>query len=111
MIEYIPIVIFLQIPKKYFIVVNVLTNVVANALILIYDILNMKMFKLFSRGQLIIVLEIVICIVEIILYYIYFKQKKLVASDNVKGIVRIIILTVLANLLSIAIGNVILGKI
>ena len=110
-IEYIPIVIFLQIPKKYFIAVNVLTNVLANVVVLTYDILDVKMLKIINRWQLIIVLEVLICIVEIILYYIYLKRKKVIAKDNIGEIVRVIALTILANALSITIGNVILEKI
>lgn len=110
-IEYIPIVIFLQIPKKYFIAVNVLTNVLANVVVLTYDILDVKMLKIINRWQLIIVLEVLICIVEIILYYIYLKRKKVIAKNNIGEIVRVIALTILANALSITIGNVILEKI
>ena len=104
-IEYIPIVFFLNIPKKYFIAVNVLTNVVANVIFVSYDILNAKSVGVINRWQLFVGLEIIICIVEIYLYYIYYKKKL------IKNLFKIVGLTILANMLSVMIGGVILDKV
>ena len=104
-IEYIPIVFFLNIPKKYFIAVNVLTNVVANVILISYDILNLKSIGVINRWQLFVGLEIIICIIEIYLYYIYYKKKL------IKNLFKIVGLTILANMLSVTIGGVILDKV
>ena len=103
-IEYIPIVFFLNIPKKYFIVVNVLTNVVANVILISYDILNLKSIGVINRWQLFVGLEIIICIIEIYLYYIYYEKKL------TKNLFKIVGLTILANMLSVTIGGIILDK-
>ena len=101
-IEYIPIVFFLNIPKKYFIAVNVLTNVVANVILISYDILDLKSVGVINRWQLFVGLEVLICIIEIYLYYIYFEKRL------IKNLFKIVGLTILANLLSVTIGGVIL---
>ena len=103
-IEYIPIVFFLNIPKKYFIAVNVLTNVVANVILISYDILNLKSIGVINRWQLFVGLEIIICIIEIYLYYIYYEKKL------TKNLFKIVGLTILANMLSVTIGGIILDK-
>ena len=120
-IEYIPIVIFLQIPKKYFIAVNVLTNVVANIIVLIYDLLGIKNLGIISRSQVFIVLETIVCAVEIFLYYEYIKMKKLHRINNSQiienkessfinaiEVVKIVVLTIFANVTSFIIGTKIL---
>lgn len=101
-IEYIPIVFFLNIPKKYFIAVNVLTNVVANVILISYDILNLKSIGVINRWQLFVGLEVLICIIEIYLYYIYYEKKL------TKNLFKIVGPTILANTLSVTIGGVIL---
>lgn len=101
-IEYIPIVIFLQIPKKYFFLVNVLSNVVANVVILIYDISGAKSFLPINRWQVIIIIEVLVCIVEIFLYYIYAKKKSII-NNEMK--IKIIATTIFANLISLMIGS------
>lgn len=101
-IEYIPIVIFLQIPKKYFFLVNVLSNVVANIVILIYDISGAKSFLPINRWQVIIIIEVLVCIVEIFLYYIYAKKKSII-NNEMK--IKIIATTIFANLISLIIGS------
>ena len=101
-IEYIPIVFFLNIPKKYFIAVNVLTNVVANVILISYDILNLKSIGVINRWQLFVGLEVIICIIEIYLYYIYYETRL------TKNLFKIVGLTILANMLSVTIGGVIL---
>lgn len=101
-IEYIPIVFFLNIPKKYFIAVNVLTNVVANVILISYDILNLKSVGVINRWQLFVGLEVIICIIEIYLYYIYYEKKL------TKNLFKIVGPTILANTLSVTIGGVIL---
>ena len=101
-IEYITIVFFLNIPKKYFIAVNVLTNVVANVILISYDILNLKSVGVINRWQLFVGLEVIICIVEIYLYYIYYETRL------TKNLFKIVGLTILANMLSVTIGGVIL---
>lgn len=103
-IEYIPIVFFLNIPKKYFIAVNVLTNVVANVILISYDILNLKSIGVINRWQLFVGLEIIICIIEIYLYYIYYETRL------TKNLFKIVGLTILANMLSVTIGGIILDK-
>ena len=125
-IEYIPIVIFLNISKKYFVAVNVLTNLLANVAVLTYDILGAENFLPFNRLQLIIALEIIICIVEIFLYYIYIKRKN-TKNDNVnvalnenrndfdikknQMIIKMVFVTILANVLSFIIGNKLIAEI
>lgn len=103
-IEYIPIVFFLNIPKKYFIAVNVLTNVVANVILISYDILNLKSVGDINRWQLFVGLEVLICIIEIYLYYIYYEKKL------TKNLFKIVGPTILANTLSVTIGGIILDK-
>ena len=118
-IEYIPIVFFLHIPKKYFIAVNILTNVVANVILVSYDILNLKSVGVINRWQLFVGLEVIICIVEIYLYYIYYekklkceKQNNIAATKNIDiaNLFKIVGITILANLLSVTIGGIILDK-
>lgn len=134
-IEYIPIVFFLNIPKKYFIAVNVLTNVVANVILMSFDILNANAVGLISRMQLFIGLECIVCITEIYLYYIYYKkrlinddsknysdgnnevkcekQSNIIAIKNIgiANLLKIVGITIFANLLSVTIGGVILDKV
>ena len=128
-IEYIPIVIFLQIPKRYYVAVNVLTNVVANVIINCYDILNIKSAGLISREKLFISLEIIVCMVEILLYYkklsinevrnnsdnIKLENKiqnnNRINKSNVLKLCKITAITVLANILSVVLGNMILERI
>ena len=128
-VEYIPIVIFLQIPKKYYVAVNVLTNVVANVIINCYDILNIKSAGLISREKKFISLEIIVCMVEILLYYkklsinevrnnsdnIKLENKiqnnNRINKSNVLKLCKITAITVLANILSVVLGNVILERI
>lgn len=116
-IEYIPIVIFLQISNNYFIAVNVLTNVVANVILLIYDILNIENNLLMNRWQIIIVLEIIICIVEIHLYCTYSDKKiindKNISASSVNAIkkqmhAKVIFTTIFANVLSFTLGTILL---
>jgi hypothetical protein len=133
-IEYIPIVFFLNIPKKYFIAVNVLTNVVANVILMSFDILNANAVGLISRMQLFIGLECIVCITEIYLYYTYYKYR-LINDDNrncrcdnyelkcekesnaivisdigIANLLKVVGITVFANLLSVMIGGIILDK-
>ena len=128
-VEYIPIVIFLQIPKRYYVAVNVLTNVVANVIINCYDILNIKSAGLISREKLFISLEIIVCMVEILLYYkklsinevrnnsdnIKLENKiqnnNRINKSNVLKLCKITAITVLANILSVVLGNMILERI
>ena len=116
-IEYIPIVIFLQISNNYFIAVNALTNVVANVILLIYDIFNIENNLLMNRWQIIIVLEIIICIVEIYLYCIYTDKKiindKNISASSVNAIKKqmhekVIFTTIFANVLSFTLGTILL---
>lgn len=115
MIEYIPIVIFLQISNNYFIAVNALTNVVANVILLIYDIFNIENNLLMDRWQIIIVLEIIICIVEIYLYCIY-SDKKIINNKNTNSVnaikkqmhAKVIFTTFFANVLSFTLGTILL---
>lgn len=116
-IEYIPIVIFLQISNNYFIAVNVLTNVVANVILLLYDILNIENNLLMNRWQIIIVLEIIICIVEIYLYCIYTDKKiindKNISASSINAIkkqmhAKVIFTTIFANVLSFTLGTILL---
>lgn len=133
-IEYIPIVFFLHIPKKYYIAVNILTNVVANIILVSYDILNATTSGLISRMQLYVVLECIVCIVEIYLYYIYYKkrltnnegrncssendeskcekQSNTIVTKNIDTakLLKIVGITIFANLLSVTIGGIILDK-
>ena len=116
-IEYIPIVIFLQISNNYFIAVNALTNVVANVILLIYDIFNIENNLLMDRWQIIIVLEIIICIVEIYFYCIY-TDKKIINDTNTNANdvntikkqmhAKVIFTTIFANVLSFTLGTILL---
>lgn len=117
LIEYIPIVVLLHIPKKYFASVNVLTNVVANVILVIIDILNIKIDNIISRTQLVVLFETIIVIFEIFLYCLYFSKNfknnnenmgNVLINRKIAKILRIIILTIIANLLSIMIGRKIL---
>ena len=94
-IEYIPIVVFLGIPKKYFIATNVLTNVLANVAVIIFEILNSQNTLFINRTQVIVIIEILVVISEIILYNIYLKKNNLLKN---------ILLTTMANALSYFLG-------
>lgn len=107
LIEFIPIVVFLRIKPKYFIAVNVLTNVLANSFVYIFDICSENNLGLvselpFDRLKLIFIIEILVVISEIILYYLYLGKKR---------IFKIIVLTIIANLLSYFLGNYIISLI
>ena len=117
LIEYIPIVIFLNISKKYFVCVNVLTNVIANVILIIIDILNIKIDNIINRTQLVVLFETIIVMVEIFLYCLYFNKYFKNNNENMgnglinikaANILRIILLTIIANLLSVIIGRKIL---
>lgn len=117
LIEYIPIVVLLHISKKYFVSVNVLTNVVANVILVIIDILNIKIDNIISRTQLVVLFETIIAMVEIFLYCLYFNKYFKNNNENmgnglinrkIANILRIILLTIFANLLSVMIGRQIL---
>ena len=81
-----------------------MTNVVANVILISYDILNLKSIGVINRWQLFVGLEIIICIIEIYLYYIYYEKKL------TKNLFKIVGLTILANMLSVTIGGIILDK-
>ena len=107
LIEFIPIVVFLGIKPKYFIAVNVLTNVFANSIVYIFDICSVHNLGLvselpFDRLKLIFIIEILVVISEIILYYLCLGKKK---------IFKTIVLTIIANLLSYFLGNYIISLI
>lgn len=104
-LEFIPIVIFLKISPKYFVAVNMLTNVVVNTLVFIFDICSSYNIGFVNelaidRMKLILVIEIVVVISEIVLYYFYLGKKQLF---------KIVALTIIANLLSYFLGNNILS--
>ena len=124
-IEYIPIVIFLKIPKIFFIAVNVLTNVLANVVMMTYDILDAKKYLLINRWQLIIVIELIVCIIEIFLYYAYLDKKNVkiqnindvsnttinkvknfisISDVNKQMFLKVVAITIFANVLSFTIG-------
>ena len=107
LLEFIPIVVFLGISPKYFVAVNVLTNVIANAVVFIFDICSPQNISLLStmpadRLKLIFVIEIVVVISEIILYYLYLGKKQLL---------KVVVLTIIANVISYFLGNYIIGLI
>lgn len=106
-IEFIPIVIFLRISPTYFAAVNILTNVIANAIVFIIDICSI--YKLgfigemaVDRLKLIFIIEIFVVISEIIFYYLFLGKKNLL---------KISLLTIIANVLSYFLGNYIISLI
>ena len=104
-LEFIPIVVFLKISPKYFVAVNVLTNVIANVVVFIFDICSPQNIGLLStmaadRLKLILILEIIVVISEIVLYYIYLGKKQLF---------KVVVLTIIANVLSYFLGNYIIS--
>ena len=106
-IEFIPIVIFLRISPTYFAAVNVFTNVTANTIVFILDICSS--YKLgfiggiaVDRLKIIFVIEIFVVISEIIFYYLYLGKKSLL---------KISLLTIIANVLSYFLGNYIVSLI
>ncbi len=106
-IEFIPIVVFLRLSPTYFAVVNILTNVIANATVFIIDIcsiykLGFMGWMAVDRLKVIFVVEIFVVISEIILYYLYFGKKNLF---------KISLLTIIANVLSYFLGNYIISLI
>ena len=106
-IEFIPIVVFLRLSPTYFAVVNILTNVIANAIVFIIDIcsiykLGFMGWMAVDRLKVIFVVEIFVVISEIILYYLYLGKKNLF---------KISLLTIIANVLSYFLGNYIISLI
>lgn len=105
LIEYIPIVCFLHISKKYFIVTNVLTNVLANVAVMIFDIVSKGGHFIIDRTQFIIIIEILVVLTEIILYNIYLNKKGMTGK---KYLFKNIALTIVANIMSFLLGTTIL---
>ena len=101
-IEYIPIVKYLNISKKYFIATNVLTNVLANVIVSIYDILSMNNHIVVNRASIIVIVEVLVVISESILYMIYLKSR---GDDNINYLYKNVILVTFANALSFFLGN------
>lgn len=106
-IEFAPIVIFLRISPTYFAAVNILTNVIANAIVFIIDICSIYKLGFIGwtaadRLKIIFVVEIFVVISEIILYYLYLGKKNLF---------KISLLTINANALSYFLGNYIMSLI
>lgn len=109
-IEYIPIVCFLKISKKYFIVVNVLSNVLLNIILIIFDITSKNFNLSLKRDFVIYIFEIIVVVVEIVLYDLYLKHrilyKKSKKEFNISSI-KNIFFTLTANILSFIIGLII----
>lgn len=106
-LEFIPIVIFLKISPKYFVAVNVLTNVIANTVVFIFDVrsacnLGFVSAMTENRLKLILIIEILVVISEIILYYLYIGKKQLF---------KVVVLTIIVNVISYFIGNYIISLI
>lgn len=104
-IEFIPIVIFLKISPTYFAAVNILTNIIANTIVFIIDIcsiykLGFMGWMAVDRLKIIFVVEVIVVISEIILYYLYLGKKNLF---------KISLLTIIANALSYFLGKYIIG--
>ena len=82
-----------------------LTNVIANVVVFIFDICSPQNIGLLStmaadRLKLILILEIIVVISEIVLYYIYLGKKQLF---------KVVVLTIIANVLSYFLGNYIIS--
>ena len=101
-IEYIPIVKFLNVSKKYFIATNVLTNVLANVIVSIYDILSMNKQVAINRIGIIMIVEVLVVISESILYMIYLKSR---GNNKTNYLYKNVALVVFANVLSFFLGN------
>ena len=106
-IEFIPIVISLRISPTYFAAVNILTNVIANAIVFIIDIcsiykLGFMGWTAVDRLRVIFIVEIFVVISEIILYYLYLGKKNLF---------KVSLLTIAANVLSYFLGKYIISLI
>ena len=102
-IEFIPIVVLLKVSNKYFVAVNTLTNVLANIIIILFDIRNINYYsKWFSREFVVLIIEIIIILSEFYLYFIYFSKKK---------ILKVLFFTIIANILSYNLGALLINLI
>lgn len=100
LLEYYIIVRFLRIPNKLFLSTNILTNVLANIIVLICDILSISFNSMYNRYFLIFIIEILVIISESLIYILYYNKKQ-----NIK----IVLFTIIANIISFYIGKIILN--
>ena len=102
LLEYFIIVRILKIPIKLFIFTNILTNVTANIIIIIYDLIVSTYNIVSYRMLVLLILECFVFVVETVIFLSYYKYK---------NVVKVLAYTFLANLISAYVGSIILRKI
>lgn len=97
--EYFIIVKILKIPINIFVFTNMLTNVVANIIIIIYDMI-ISVYQMTSHRLLLgLIIECLVFLTESLIYFTYYKKT---------NIVKVLVYTFAANFISAYIGDIIL---
>ena len=102
-LEYFIIVKILNIPIKLFIFTNILTNVTANIIIIIYDLIvaycDLPSYFTSNRFIIVVILECIVFAAESMIFLSYYKHKK---------VLKVVAFTLFANFLSAYVGSNIL---
>lgn len=99
LLEYFIIVKILDIPIKIFVFTNILTNVVANIIIIIYDLIISTFHMPSYRLLLVFIIECLVFTIESFIYLTYYKRT---------NIIKVLLYTFLANFISAYVGDIIL---
>ena len=102
LIEYFIIVKILKIPIKLFVFTNILTNVTANIIVIIYDLIVTFYHITSYRFVLVLIIECLVFAVESMIYLAYYKKT---------NTIKVLVYTFLANFISAYVGNIILKEI
>ena len=89
----------LDIPIKIFVFTNILTNVVANIIIVIYDLIISIYHITSHRLLLVYIIECLVFTTESFIYLTYYKRT---------NIIKVLLYTFLANFISAYVGDIIL---
>ena len=99
LLEYFIIVKILDIPIKIFVFTNILTNVVANIIIVIYDLIISIYHITSHRLLLVYIIECLVFTTESFIYLTYYKRT---------NIIKVLLYTFLSNFISAYVGDIIL---
>ena len=102
LLEYFIIIHILKIDFKLFVFTNILTNVTANIIVIIYDMVVSAYHIPSQRFLLILIIECLVFVTEGMIYLSYYQKK---------NAIKVLCYTFLANLLSAYAGNIILKEI
>lgn len=89
----------LDIPIKIFVFTNILTNVVANIIIVIYDLIISIYHITSHRLLLVYIIECLVFTTESFIYLTYYKRT---------NIIKVLLYTFLSNFISAYVGDIIL---